>query len=623
MATPTAEFVNLIPGNLLTQNQYSLETDTTGWTAQHNCTLARSTAQAQHGSASLEVTRAGAVDHMNASTEAARTVAVAGNEYTAEVYFRAATTGRTCLVSLRFYDASSVFISEFLGATVIDSTTGWTKAITSGTAPSGATQVDIICQMQNPGAAEVHYIDAAKIQDETTRLDINPGGSAPTYRILKDSVDLTPPSLRYAEADGGVLRDGSFISASAYNNRILKMRLHIYAATADALATAIQNLARELDRETNILKWNTGQTNPVYFRTLRSPLSNMNIEFLENRVEVDLEILAEPFAYGTRVAQAAQTLNNDPAAAGTGCFIDITGVKGDVPTPLFLQHDEPTNNNDYYIMGVRQHGTPSDMTIFAQCESMTLGTDTTSVADASASGGNVARTTFATPTMVTRLTATMPKAAPTLAEARANRGTYRVFAVVEKSAATDAINLQLVGPSGVANTKQAVPNGVGRKIVDLGLVQVPYGPAAEVFGPGYSGVEGGAAPVTIEVQAERTSGAGNLESDFLLYVPADEGLCIANFSTTSVEDRWFDGPNNAAYLAADSWLTGDQAAANVPARVGSIPALFPNQTNRLVMLLGRSTTNLGAGEVQPDWTKAHTASLVVHYWPRHLYVQPA
>jgi hypothetical protein len=43
--------------NRLTQNQASLETDTAGWTAESGCTIARSTAEASHGAASLEITK--------------------------------------------------------------------------------------------------------------------------------------------------------------------------------------------------------------------------------------------------------------------------------------------------------------------------------------------------------------------------------------------------------------------------------------------------------------------------------------------------------------------------------------------------------------------------------------
>ncbi len=44
-------------GNLLTGNQASIETSTTGWAIDANCLIARSTAQATHGIASLSLTR--------------------------------------------------------------------------------------------------------------------------------------------------------------------------------------------------------------------------------------------------------------------------------------------------------------------------------------------------------------------------------------------------------------------------------------------------------------------------------------------------------------------------------------------------------------------------------------
>lgn len=48
--------LSIVSINLLTNNQASLEVNTTGWTAVTGCTIARSTAQFSHGLASLEVT---------------------------------------------------------------------------------------------------------------------------------------------------------------------------------------------------------------------------------------------------------------------------------------------------------------------------------------------------------------------------------------------------------------------------------------------------------------------------------------------------------------------------------------------------------------------------------------
>src|SRR5687768_1668031 len=53
--------------NLLTPNQASLETDTTGWANVANATLARSTAQSLYGVASLAIT-AIAASTMNVGT---------------------------------------------------------------------------------------------------------------------------------------------------------------------------------------------------------------------------------------------------------------------------------------------------------------------------------------------------------------------------------------------------------------------------------------------------------------------------------------------------------------------------------------------------------------------------
>jgi hypothetical protein len=65
--------------NVLSANQASLETNTSGWVAVTNCAIARSTAQASTGSASLELTASASGDTV-ASTTTATKFAVEPNQ---------------------------------------------------------------------------------------------------------------------------------------------------------------------------------------------------------------------------------------------------------------------------------------------------------------------------------------------------------------------------------------------------------------------------------------------------------------------------------------------------------------------------------------------------------------
>ena len=115
--------------------------------------------------------------------------------------------------------------------------------------------------------------------------------------------------------------------------------------------------------------------------------------------------------------------------------------------------------------------------------------------------------------------------------------------------------------------------------------------------------------IPIVLQAERVAGAGTLDWDYAVLVPADEELAMANFGPAGpLIDNWiFDGPN-------DVLLVGDatRVQSAVPTTiVGSIPLVTPNQTNLYVSIWGLSGTNL-----IPD-----TVDYIARYWPRYLYIR--
>lgn len=157
--------VRVLPGaNMLSVNQASLETDTTGWTASGNSSIARSTAQFTDGIASLSLTSL-ASGTMFAQTPAglSGTVVSASTSYTAVASFRSAVSGRSCRVRLRWYDSGGAQLSDTNGSLVTDTTSGWTVGTVTGTSPSNAALVAIIVEVQSTAAInEVHYVD--KIQ---------------------------------------------------------------------------------------------------------------------------------------------------------------------------------------------------------------------------------------------------------------------------------------------------------------------------------------------------------------------------------------------------------------------------------------------------------------------------
>lgn len=146
--------------NSLDANQSSVETDATGWGSALNATLARTTAQALAGVASLQMTSV-AAGGMGAQNNPLTTVpATPGVTYIATGSFRAATAARTVSLILVWLDAALAVISTTSGAGTADTTSGWTSRTVAGAAPATAAYVSVQAAVAATGAGgEVHYID--------------------------------------------------------------------------------------------------------------------------------------------------------------------------------------------------------------------------------------------------------------------------------------------------------------------------------------------------------------------------------------------------------------------------------------------------------------------------------
>lgn len=451
----------------------------------------------------------------------------------------------------------------------------------------------------------------------TLRLDV-----AATWIVGRDS-DLSPPVLERAYA-GSMLVDGRPVTAASYGNRVitLALKLRDESASEDQAAAAVQALAQELDRPGNILRWQPGTTQPVFFRTLRGEFGRVYWDAVQKRAVVSIP--AEPFAYGVREAVSPVTVQNNPAS-GNGCYFDVTGVKGDVETPLIVALANGATNTSVRrtsVFAVRRRGTPSALPLARQVEALTVGTDTTAQPnDAlfSGSGSNFVRTTFATNTaMVTRASGFMTAASPNVDL----RGTYRVFLRVRHSVSTDVIRVQLRWGFSTFTANDAVTLGNGASAsftelhyYDLGLVQCPVG--ADPVTDGFSGVEMPPTSPQVFLQAQRVSGSGNLDMDHLLFVPADDRLLLVRWPTGNVYSSVLDGANEMTY---DADVAGGTMTLGVtePSEIsGGFPMVSPRATNRIVFIRDAVARDFGSDAI--------SGSTVVTpaYYPRYLYVRPA
>jgi hypothetical protein len=145
----------------------SFEVNTTGWTADFNATIARSTAQAYAGAASLALTAVTANGGMYARTTNGTSglPVVGGATYTIQLRSRAAATARNIGIGYSWYNAAGgqVGTNAFPGGP-LNSTSGWTQHSQTVTAPASAAFLTVWVFSPAAAAGEVHYIDAVMVE---------------------------------------------------------------------------------------------------------------------------------------------------------------------------------------------------------------------------------------------------------------------------------------------------------------------------------------------------------------------------------------------------------------------------------------------------------------------------
>lgn len=164
-----ADWTAYIDQDLLTAQQQSMETNpiaTTDWANDLNATVARSTAQAAVGSASLSLTAiaAGTMGVKTPEGTAGFTVAPSTN-YTFAAKFRAGSTSRTCGGQMRFYDASGSIVGTLGLTPTSDTNTGWTSLSATGTSPASAVYASCHLSLNSAALGEVHYIDDVHVTE--------------------------------------------------------------------------------------------------------------------------------------------------------------------------------------------------------------------------------------------------------------------------------------------------------------------------------------------------------------------------------------------------------------------------------------------------------------------------
>jgi hypothetical protein len=323
-------------------------------------------------------------------------------------------------------------------------------------------------------------------------------------------------------------------------------------------------------------------------------------------------------------------------------FFDVSGVKGDVETPLSMILStgvlsggaQPDTIRFISHLATRRRGDPAALTWFVQCESMTMGTDTTNNANAADSGGNAARCSFATlATMVLRVYTTFP-AAPN----DEIRGTYRVYLRCRKSASgSGPMNVQFswgsvdAGGMAVSGPVTSIGFDVGPsaptfRYIDLGTVTIPPMAPGEDFGGRPIQPEG----IFLAVGAQRVSGTGSLDLDVILLIPADDQTLLVRWPGTGVagaQDVMLDpvgrvGSAKVPALSVYARTVAGLTRALQPAELrGGTIDIQPGVTNRVwfVKDVGLDNPDNGGGD-----DKAATVTITPMYHPRYVqHMRPA
>lgn len=276
---------------------------------------------------------------------------------------------------------------------------------------------------------------------------------------------------------------------------------------------------------------------------------------------------------------------------------------------LELTHDaaSTTGQIDRAIIGYRSKmlgGANYDDCGKFESESATMGTDTSSTADATASGGNIARCTFGTTTT----------AAIRISGAKIPYGTHRMFARM-KITGTAVASVYLSysdgtvaqGATFAANTAVLV-SSTSYLVYDLGVVQ--SGKVDRI---------GSVALGTYQIYASLSSGSGNLDIDWVYCMPTEgyvtlNGLGIGTSSPTAslvaIVNNHGESRRVQAYVAV------------APAR--TVTAALPQYTVSLSPMPGKSALYWLVGTNSGDvFDVGIEASLTISLWITHRFIMPS
>lgn len=272
---------------------------------------------------------------------------------------------------------------------------------------------------------------------------------------------------------------------------------------------------------------------PIYDARVEMPDDWMNTDSATKRIEgVTLTVEREVWR-GTIPALGAPealtyigtTISGGSVGGSTGS-VTSSSVAGDIEAyATFTAYSQSADNIDRMIMGYRSYalgGASHGSLGKKQSESATFGiiADSTSGADATASGGNAAVITFAT------------SASDTIRFSGASipHGVHRVFARVRVTAGTTA-TVKLGYQDSAYSTNVAWKTNTAVTVTSSTYITVDLGVASYWQSPPSIQVDD-TVTGSYAVYASRTAGAGSLYVDYLFFMPTEGYVSVSNAGIT-------------------------------------------------------------------------------------------
>lgn len=443
----------------------------------------------------------------------------------------------------------------------------------------------------------LRFVDSVSAS-ATTRLDLNDDTAVLHVR----EVAWNPPRLRRSVSQN-VMRDGGYVGPSSYDLRTLVLSFDVIASDVDTLATHLQSLARELDRETNWLMYQpAGATHPVFFKTYRSDVTGFDdIPAASAFRQLTVELVTDPHALGLE-----ETFTGSFSFAASGMTATCPTIKGDVAAPLRLTV-EATSPAWFMLSAVASSSATSPAVLDTNAE---LGTPAPGLASATTGlgatyyNGDAIRTTSLSTTANWGVAVDIP--------ATLRPGRWRALA--RGRAASSGTFKVLVFEQNYGQTYGVATSFIDYGVTDHGVWSIPNGNLRELSS------SWSVADSEWQVKVTRTSGSGEFDLDALIFVPVEMAEDVAtstlfvkaiipSLSGTPVVE--VDSENEAVSVYSGTTIGPTSAP---PTAAGSFPVLVPGYTNTLYFV----PQVWAAAWPSPSGSTTYNG----YYYPRYTTIRP-